>query len=95
MRNILDLGQENIAILVYKTRSCGILIDKVGEATMEEEIKNHRCIICEQDKSLGIMICSEFLCDECEAEMVRTDVKDAKYPFFVHQMNKIWYKQDA
>lgn len=62
---------------------------------MEEEIKLHKCIICEQEKSLGIMICSEFLCEDCETEMVRTDVVDAKYPFFIHQMNKIWYKQDA
>jgi hypothetical protein len=26
---------------------------------------------------------------------VHTDVKDEKYPFFIHQMKQIWYKQNA
>ncbi|WP_211326610.1 sigma factor G inhibitor Gin [Paenibacillus flagellatus] len=60
-----------------------------------EEATIHTCIICDQPKPYGIRICAEFICDECEAEMVRTDVKDAKYPFFIHQMNKIWYKMNA
>ncbi len=53
------------------------------------------CIICEQVRHEGIMICSEFICVDCEKEMVRTDVKDAKYPFFINQMKRIWYKRDA
>ncbi|WP_248929122.1 sigma factor G inhibitor Gin [Paenibacillus hamazuiensis] len=53
------------------------------------------CIICGQQKKEGIMIITEFICDECEAEMVRTDVKDAKYPFFIHQMKRILYKMNA
>lgn len=53
------------------------------------------CIICEQQKQEGIVIISEFICDSCEAEMVRTDVKDAKYPFFIHRMRRIWYKKNA
>ncbi|MFK7696830.1 sigma factor G inhibitor Gin [Paenibacillus sp. HJGM_3] len=62
---------------------------------MEEEVQNTKCIICEQEKPLGIRICSQFVCDECESEMVNTDVSDARYPFFIHQMNKIWYRVDA
>lgn len=55
------------------------------------------CIICGQTKQAqeGIILISEFICDACEAEMVRTDVKDEKYPFFIHQMKQIWYKQNA
>jgi len=60
-----------------------------------EDEQAQTCIICDQKKLYGIRICSEFICDECEAEMVSTDVKDAKYPFFIHQMNKIWYKMNA
>lgn len=54
-----------------------------------------RCIICDQPKTEGIMICAAFICDPCEAEMVKTDVLDEKYPFFIHRMNKIWYKLNA
>lgn len=50
------------------------------------------CIICEQQKDNGIQIVSEFICDACENEMVHTDVKDEKYPFFIHQLKRIWYK---
>jgi hypothetical protein len=55
----------------------------------------HECIICGNHKENGIMIISEFICEECESEMVRTDVQDAKYPFFIHQMKQILYKKNA
>ncbi|PZE19178.1 sigma factor G inhibitor Gin [Paenibacillus xerothermodurans] len=55
----------------------------------------HNCIICGQKKEHGIMIITEFICDECEHEMVQTDVKDAKYSFYIHQMKRIFYKKDA
>lgn len=53
------------------------------------------CMVCDQPKVNGIEIVSEFICDECEAEIVRTDVKDVKYPFFVHQLHKLWLPKDA
>ncbi|WP_054819627.1 MULTISPECIES: sigma factor G inhibitor Gin [Paenibacillus] len=53
------------------------------------------CIICGLNKEQGIMIISEFICDDCEKEMVRTDVSDPKYPFFIHQMKQIIYKKNA
>ncbi|MEW9702427.1 sigma factor G inhibitor Gin [Paenibacillus sp. SI8] len=48
-------------------------------------------MICEQQRSGGIHIITAFICDECSSEMVRTDVKDQKYPFFVSQMKKAIY----
>lgn len=55
------------------------------------------CIICEQPKQAaeGIFLVSEFICNACENEIVNTDVKDDRYPFFIHQMKQIWYKQNA
>ncbi|SFM32535.1 Inhibitor of sigma-G Gin [Paenibacillus sp. 1_12] len=53
------------------------------------------CIICGQTKEHGIMIISEFICEDCEHEMVQTDVMDAKYPFFIRQMKRIFYKKNA
>lgn len=62
---------------------------------MEQQIINS-CIICNLEKEKkGIRIISEFICEECEAELVRTDVKDVKYPFFIHQMKQILYKMNA
>ncbi|RXZ79251.1 inhibitor of sigma-G Gin [Paenibacillaceae bacterium] len=57
---------------------------------MQQETRLHQCIICGNVKENGIHIVTEFICDGCESEMVQTDVKDAKYPFFVHQLKQIW-----
>ncbi|WP_199623824.1 sigma factor G inhibitor Gin [Paenibacillus alkalitolerans] len=65
------------------------------ETRNREQAEAAQCIICEQKRREGITICSEFICSDCETEMVRTDVKDAKYPFFISQMRRIWYKKDA
>lgn len=59
--------------------------------------REHHCIICDQQKleGQGIRIISGFICETCEAEMVRTDVLDAKYPFFIHQMKQIFLEKYA
>ncbi|MNZ66652.1 Inhibitor of sigma-G Gin [compost metagenome] len=55
------------------------------------------CIICGQHKAdgQGIRIVSGFICDLCEDEMVHTDVRDAKYPFFIHQLKQIFFEKNA
>jgi hypothetical protein len=65
------------------------------EQDLATDTNTNTCIICGETKASGIMILSEFICDECEAEIVRTDVLDAKYPFFIHQMKQILYKKNA
>lgn len=60
-----------------------------------EEQKEQVCIICNNSGRDGITIVSEFICEECEMEMVKTDVLDAKYPFFIHQLKQIWYPKNA
>ena len=53
------------------------------------------CMICEQQRAEGIHICDQFICAECETEIVHTDVRDERYPFFIMQMKRVWYKKDA
>ncbi len=53
------------------------------------------CIICGRDQQTGILICDQLICEQCEQEMVRTDVKEEKYHFFVDQMKKIWYRMTS
>ncbi len=50
------------------------------------------CIMCGEDKITGIIINSGFICDDCEYEIVHTEVEDEKYPFFVRRLKKIWPK---
>ncbi|QYR23844.1 sigma factor G inhibitor Gin [Paenibacillus sp. sptzw28] len=61
---------------------------------MEERLGNY-CIICGQEKLEGLRIIDEFICESCEVEMVRTEVQDEKYPFFIHQLKRIWVQKNA
>lgn len=53
------------------------------------------CIICGRNQQQGIYICEQLICDQCEKEMVATDVKEDKYHYFIDRMKKIWYKQSS
>ncbi|MFD2170750.1 sigma factor G inhibitor Gin [Tumebacillus lipolyticus] len=48
------------------------------------------CIICGEAKQQGIRIISQFLCQDCEREIVATDVQDEKYSYYVARMKQIW-----
>ncbi|MGM1050343.1 Inhibitor of sigma-G Gin [Paenibacillus uliginis N3/975] len=54
-----------------------------------EEMNEHVCIICSQNKKEGITIVSQFVCEDCESEIVHTNAEDAKYHFFIHQLKQI------
>lgn len=48
-----------------------------------EQQTGQACIICGQEKEEGIVIVSHFICEDCEAEMIRTEAEDAKYRFLL------------
>lgn len=60
-----------------------------------EQQTEQACIICGQVKEEGIVIVSHFICEECEAEMIRTEAEDAKYRFFIGRMKKIGLQKNA
>lgn len=64
---------------------------------MQNNREQQHCIICGEHKTEeeGIRIVTEFICGSCEMEMIRTDVRDAKYPFFIHQMKQIFMEKNA
>lgn len=62
---------------------------------MEQERVLQPCIICRKPKAQGIRICYQMICEECETEIVNTEVSDERYPYFIHQMRQIWYKESS
>lgn len=69
----------------------------MGEKTMKrwvdgliEKSSHACCIVCNQPCNDGISVLNEFICDECERQIVRTPVEDKKYLFFVAQLSRIW-----
>ncbi|WP_245726293.1 sigma factor G inhibitor Gin [Marininema mesophilum] len=57
---------------------------------MQNTTDQIRCIVCEKECQEGITVLAEFICRDCEAEIVNTDVRDKKYAYFVLQMKNIW-----
>ena len=53
------------------------------------------CMICERQQVEGLRIVEEFICVDCERELVQTEVSDAKYPFFIHRMKQMWQRKNA
>ncbi|TXK78213.1 sigma factor G inhibitor Gin [Paenibacillus sp. N3.4] len=60
-----------------------------------EENRIGVCMICEQQRIGGIHIVTTFICDGCSNELVKTNVNDQRYPFFVKQMKKVFYPGNA
>lgn len=48
------------------------------------------CIICHVQKGDGISICGQFICSDCERDIVHSDVQDAVYQHYVEEMKRIW-----
>ncbi|GEO26371.1 hypothetical protein AAC03nite_21560 [Alicyclobacillus acidoterrestris] len=48
------------------------------------------CIICHLEKPHGIRICGQFICTDCERDIVHSEVNDAHYQHYVTEMKRIW-----
>jgi hypothetical protein len=57
---------------------------------MQEPHIDNVCIVCKHSKSEGIRIWEQFVCVECERDIVTTEVEDEKYSFYIERMKKIW-----
>ncbi len=53
------------------------------------------CEICGEEKSKGITIYGHYICDECEAAMINTDVTDKKYKYFIYKLKEMWFLKEA
>ena len=60
-----------------------------------EELEPETCMICGREQTEGLHIVEEFICVDCERELVNTDVQDAKYPFFINRMKQVWQQKNA
>ncbi|HHY75069.1 MAG TPA: carnitine--CoA ligase [Bacillus bacterium] len=47
------------------------------------------CVICEQKKENGIHIYTQFICNECEQEIISTETNNEKYKYYLNQLKKV------
>ncbi len=48
-----------------------------------------KCSICEQKKDKGIHICTIYICEACEREIVYSDVNDEFYKYYLQKIKKV------
>jgi hypothetical protein len=48
-----------------------------------------KCIICEANKMTGIHLWKQFLCVECEKEIISTDPDDEQYRYYLKKLKTI------
>ncbi|RYL88162.1 sigma-G inhibitor, Gin [Sporolactobacillus sp. THM7-4] len=51
-----------------------------------------KCMICGEIKLTGIHICNQLICDSCHNQIVKTDVGDWKYQYYMKKLSKLKLK---
>jgi hypothetical protein len=51
------------------------------------------CIVCDQQKEKGLHLYSQFICKDCETDIIKTDTDDQKYQYYVEKMRKVTQQQ--
>ncbi|WP_067933460.1 sigma factor G inhibitor Gin [Alicyclobacillus kakegawensis] len=48
-----------------------------------------RCIICDRPREIGIVVWGQFICAECEQEIVSTDTSELRYQYYVQRLKRL------
>lgn len=59
------------------------------ETTATKKYIGETCIICETKKQKGIHLYTQFICNDCEREIISTDTRDERYKYYLNQLKKI------
>ncbi|OIJ17685.1 hypothetical protein BKP37_03520 [Anaerobacillus alkalilacustris] len=56
---------------------------------MKEKQCVEKCSVCEQNNENGIHICDIYICENCEREIVNSDVSDEFYRYYLQKLRKL------
>ena len=56
---------------------------------MNEGHTNEKCTVCERSNALGIHIFDVYICNDCEREIVSSDVSDEFYRYYLQKLRKL------
>ncbi|PTM54851.1 sigma factor G inhibitor Gin [Desmospora activa] len=62
---------------------------------MAESIDRISCLVCQKEQAKGIKILDEFICEDCEQDIVNTKVEDERYPQYVIRMRNLWKNRET
>ena len=60
-----------------------------GEQIMKKGHCQEKCSVCEQRSNQGIHICDIYICENCEREIVCSDVTDEFYKYYLQKLRKL------
>lgn len=64
-------------------------VEKFMNSDKKLIICGEECIVCNQQKEIGIHLYTSFICQDCEREMVKTNTNESKYRYFVQQLRRV------
>ncbi len=63
---------------------------QVVKSSSDNDSPSSECIVCGRQMNVGLKICGQFICSDCEQEIVHTEVSDPRYLYFIQCMKQIW-----
>lgn len=60
-----------------------------GFFSVEKQEESKKCLICECEKSEGIHLLNYFICEQCEYDIVHTEVNEKGYRYYLDRLKKI------
>lgn len=57
---------------------------------MESMLKTKKCFICNHEKTDGIEVLGEFLCNDCQKIIVDMSPDDVEYEYYRKKLINIW-----
>ncbi|MCL6633046.1 MAG: sigma factor G inhibitor Gin [Alicyclobacillus herbarius] len=54
-----------------------------------QKARIRRCIVCDQPREIGITVFGQFICGECEKEIVSTDTSEPRYQYYVQRLKRL------
>lgn len=53
-------------------------------------VEGLRCCICNGETSTGIILLNQYICGNCEAELIHTPTDQLKYEMYKRKIKDIW-----
>lgn len=49
-----------------------------------------KCYICNHESNTGIILLNQYICENCERELIHTPIDDLKYVMYKNKIKDIW-----
>lgn len=52
-------------------------------------MNTEQCVVCEEEKHVGIHLLDKFICEDCQRNMIETEADDPMYIYYINKLKNI------